>query len=273
VLLEHNPKKIFIAARSADKALKTIEELREKKPDAPLEFLQCDLASLDSVQECARQFLSKSDRLDILLCNAGVMALPAGQTKEGYEMQFGTNHVGHALLLKHLLPLMDRTGQEPGADVRLVILSSMGHAMPVKGGIQFENVKSDMQSTSTWARYGQSKLANVLYAKAIAKRYPNIMTVSIHPGVVQTELATPFMGQYKIVSLLYNALVGTFAVNVQTGALNQLWAATAPREEMKTGEYYCPVGLEGSGSAWTKSEELEEKLWEWTQKELEPYKL
>lgn len=123
--------------------------------------------------------------------NAGIMACPEGLTKEGYEIQFGTNHVGHALLTKLLLPTLQRTAKgAPEGSVRIVNLSSMGEQMaPKPDGIKFDHLKApNSGGINTWTRYGQSKLANVLFAKALAKRYPEIVSTSVHPGVVQTEL-------------------------------------------------------------------------------------
>jgi NAD(P)-dependent dehydrogenase (short-subunit alcohol dehydrogenase family) len=225
------------------------------------------------VQACAKAFLAKETRLDILICNAGVMALPAGLTKDGYEVQFGTNHVGHALLVKLLLPTLVSTAELPGADVRVVAVSSLAHLWCPSAGIAFEELKTEMQGSTTWARYGQSKLANILFAAQLAKRYPKVLAVSVHPGTVDTDLYIPFMGRNRVVGWL-NALTKSFhLVSVETGALNQLWAATAGREEVKTGEYYTPVGKMGTRSNFSKDEKLAERLWEWTEKELEGYTL
>ncbi|KFX89325.1 hypothetical protein O988_08675, partial [Pseudogymnoascus sp. VKM F-3808] len=135
VLAAHQPRRIYLCARSAAKAEATIKELQEFQPDAPLSFLPLDLADLESVQACARAFVEKEDRLDLVVCNAGIMAVPEGVTKEGYEMQFGTNYVGHALLVKLLLPVLQRTVEIPGADVRVVTVSSLGHHLAPAEGV------------------------------------------------------------------------------------------------------------------------------------------
>lgn len=116
------------------------------------------------------------------------MATPASTTAEGYEIQFGTNHLGHALLTKLLLPVLIKTAEEEGSDVRIINLTSGGEAFAPKGGIAFDELKSDMASHLTLRRYGQSKLANILFTKQLAKRYPMIKSVAIHPGAVNTEL-------------------------------------------------------------------------------------
>lgn len=107
-------------------------------------FLDLDLTSFESVRGCAAEFASKEKRLDILVLNAGIIRVALGTTKEGYEVHFGLNYLGHALLSRLLLPIMLPTSQQQeGADVRLVVVSSEGHAMAPKGGIQFERLKTD----------------------------------------------------------------------------------------------------------------------------------
>jgi len=208
------------------------------------------------------------------MLNAGIMAVPPGTTKEGYEIQFGTNHVGHALLTKLLLPTMVKTAQEPGADVRVVSLSSLGHAGA--SGIMFDGLKSEGGGcSSSMTRYGQSKLANILFARELQKRYgeKGITAVAVHPGVVNTELyRTVFTGVLGV-----GNLVKKFYTSVQDGAKNQLWAATAKKgdgsKEVKGGAYYTPVGVPEQCSNMAKDSELAAKLWDWTEKELESYSL
>ena len=106
-------------------------------------FLELDLASFESIRACATEFAAKEDRLDILILNAGIIRVATGTTKEGYEVHFGVNYLGHALLLRLLVPVMEHTAQQPGSDVRVVLVSSEGHAMAPKGGIQFDKLKTD----------------------------------------------------------------------------------------------------------------------------------
>ncbi|KFY71835.1 hypothetical protein V499_07999 [Pseudogymnoascus sp. VKM F-103] len=274
VLAAHQPRRIYLCARTASKAEATIKELKEAQPDAPLTFLPLDLADLESVQACARAFVAKEDRLDLVFCNAGIMAVPEGVTKEGYEVQFGTNHVGHALLVKLLLPVLQRTVEEvEGADVRVVTLSSVGHHLAPADGIEFAALKGEMGHLSTWNRYAQSKLANRLFAGQLAKRYPGIMSVSVHPGVVATNLYSNFVGDVGLKKMGFWWYKALLSVSVEEGSKNQLWAATSPREGLVPGEYYFPVGILGKGSKQGADEELGRKLWEWTEKKLEGYTL
>ncbi|KFY42020.1 hypothetical protein V494_02648 [Pseudogymnoascus sp. VKM F-4513 (FW-928)] len=273
VLAAHQPRRIYLCARSAEKAEATIKELKEVQPDAPLNFLPLDLADLESVQACARAFVEKEDRLDLLFCNAGIMAVPEGLTKDGYEVQFGTNHLGHALLVKLLLPTLQRTVEKPGSDVRVVTVSSVGHHLAPEEGVEFAALKGEMRHLTTWNRYAQSKLANRLFANQLAERYPGIMSVSVHPGVVTTNLYSAYVGDMGLKKLGYWGFKQLLSVSVEEGSKNQLWAATSPREKLVPGEYYFPVGILGKGSRQGEDKELGKRLWEWTEKELEAYTL
>ena len=208
--------------------------------------------------------------------NAGVMALPAGTTSNGYEIQFGTNHMGHSLLTKLLIPTLLKTAAEP-ADVRVVCLSSIGHVTTSWHGIEFGQLKGEMKWYPSLVRYAQSKLANILFARELARRYPAITVVAVHPGVVDTELwRTIFSGWMGLGGLL-NKGKRIFYTTVEGGARNQLWAATAKKGErmgeVKSGEYYTPVGVPGNGSWQSQDMKLARSLWDWTEKELEEYKL
>lgn len=193
------------------------------------------------------------------------MAVPKGMTEEGYEIQFGTNHVGHALLTKLLLPTLLSTA-EKGIDVRFVNLSSEGHNLAPTGGILFDKSKLDAQGT--WARYGQSKLANILYAHELARRYPSITAVSVHPGLIKTELYEPNR-EANMLLRFGMAVVGPLIMqDVKQGALNQLWAVAAKKAEVVNGAYYKPVGQLSKGSGYAQDTSLATRLWEWTEKEL-----
>ncbi|TVY56627.1 putative oxidoreductase, partial [Lachnellula suecica] len=199
-LARHEPERIYLSCRDAAKADAAILDIQMVVPHTPITFIQCDLTSLSSIQAAAKEFLSKESRLDILMLNAGIMAVPPGTTREGYEVQFGTNHVGHALLTKLLMPVMLETAKLPEADVRVVALSSIGHTMAPTQGIVFEGLKSENGGCGTsMARYGQSKLANILFVRELQRRYGDkgITAVAVHPGVVNTELyRTVFSGAF-----------------------------------------------------------------------------
>jgi retinol dehydrogenase 12 len=234
-------------------------------PDAKIEYLPLDLASLKSVKKAADTFTSSSTRLDVLMNNAGIMACPAGLTTEGYEIQFGTNHLGHALLTKLLLPVLEKTAKTE-KDVRIVNLSSSAHAWAPKTGLVLEDAKTDMKSYSTWARYGQSKLANIYYTRELARRHPSIRSVAIHPGSVGTNLISGTIASYPYAGWLLRRLHPLITVSVQKGALNQLWASVSP--DAKSGRFYYPVAKDFPGSELVRNDAKALDLWEWTENEL-----
>ncbi|TVY59892.1 putative oxidoreductase [Fusarium oxysporum f. sp. cubense] len=266
-LSKHQPSEIWIAARNAKKAETAIAEIKQQSPGVDVRFLELDLSSFASVKSAAQTFLKSVSRLDILMLNAGIMACPPGQTSEGYEVQFGTNHMGHALLTKSLLPLLTHTASSsPGSDVRVVSVSSIAHKFGPSGGIQFDTLKSTASGMSTTDRYGQSKLANILFIRELALRHTELTPVSIHPGTVKTDLQNSNGGSWML-SAFQKFVVPLVGVSVEEGAKSQLWAATA--KGVKAGEYYVPVGVSGNGSQLSKDKVLAKKLWDWTEKELE----
>ncbi|KAF5008335.1 hypothetical protein FDECE_5378 [Fusarium decemcellulare] len=271
-LARHRPAKIFLAARTLDKANHAIAEIHQAVSDVALEPLELDLCSLQSVQQAAKVFTGSSERLDILVLNAGIMAHPEGITNDGYEIQFGTNHVGHALLTKLLLPTLLRTAKEiPNSDVRVIVLSSNGHNFAPEGGIRFDVVKSNGEALGTVARYGQSKLANILFAQELARRYRELTVSSVHPGVVLTTLSNVMVETSFWKKIAMKLIAPLQGVPVEEGVKNQLWASTAPN--VISGEYYEPVGVTGRGNKYTRDPKLAKELWDWTENDLNELKL
>ncbi|KAJ4380956.1 hypothetical protein N0V86_003303 [Didymella sp. IMI 355093] len=270
-LAARNPARIYLAARTASKATSAISDIKTAVPNAcEVIHLPLDLTSFSSIAEAATTFQRTESRLDILINNAGIMACPYSTTKEGYEIQFGTNHMGHALLTKLLLPTLLKTSETQG-DARVVTLSSAGHAIGVPGGLILDQTALEQQGT--WKRYGQSKLCNLLFARELSERYPQISSVSLHPGVIFTDLfqslrANVFLkAGLWIYGLFFFIIPGHFK-SPEGGALNQTWAATARKEELVNGAYYKPVGVKSEGSKAARDAGLQKKLWEYTEAEL-----
>lgn len=201
------------------------------------------------------------------LKSAGIMATPYATTQQNYEAQLGTNYLGHALLVKLLLPLMDMTSTLPHADVRIVSVASIAHHMAPQGGILFDAKAMRLQTPAQL--YGQSKLANILLVKALAKRYPKITSIAIHPGIIKTELYTPVQESMWPVRLAISAVGGLVFADVHFGALNQLWAATASKEVVFSGQYYMPIGKAFGASKYALDDGLSERLWVWTEEQFE----
>ncbi|KAM5342166.1 hypothetical protein ACJ41O_015197 [Fusarium nematophilum] len=259
----HNPRQIWLASRSLQKAEAAVAEIKHQVPDAPIKLLEIDLASFESVQKAASIFLAESDRLDILMLNAGIMFTPPGLTKDGYEMQFGTNHMGHALLTKLLLPVLEKTARAD-ADVRVVCLASHAHVFLRKGGFSFDTLQTNGESIGPLQCYYQSKLANVLWTRQLAKRYPQFTVSAIHPGLVRTELVSKATGISWGLRLIFKFILLS---SVEEGVKNQLWGSVS--KDVKSGEYYEPIGRGGLATEDGMDDELAEQLWGWTEKELE----
>jgi NAD(P)-dependent dehydrogenase (short-subunit alcohol dehydrogenase family) len=266
-LAKRNPRKIFLGARSEAKAKAAISSLRQSsRNEVEIDWLPLDLASVQSIQKAAQLFTTQSSRLDILVLNAGVMALPPGETEMGHEIQLGTNFTGHFLLTKLLLPTLLKTAEEPFSDVRVVSLSSVGHTLAPS----FETIldQSKLKKVDTNTRYGASKAANILFAAELARRYPSVMSVSVHPGVILTELYTSISQRSTLANLNSKAL-GMFGTSVAVGAYNQLWAAAgAKRSELVNGAYYVPVGHLKPHNKYAGDQKMGNRLWDWCEGEL-----
>ncbi|KAK9234460.1 hypothetical protein V1525DRAFT_413018 [Lipomyces kononenkoae] len=270
-IAKHNPDNVYFSGRNSKRAADVVSECKSAGSDSNVTFIECNLASLASIEKAAKQFISNSQRLDLLICNAGVMALPPGLTEDGYEVQFGINHLGHALLVKLLLPTLLRTADIADSDVRVIFLASNGYRAHPRGGVVFNDLRT-AQAFGLWGeflRYAQSKLANILYARELARRYPNVTTVSVHPGVFGTGLIQNLSISKKVMVYLVN--LGRVNPTVADGTSSQLWAAMVEKSKITNGAYYEPVGILGRLDRESKNDKLAGELWEWTQKELERY--
>lgn len=256
-----------MGARSESKAAEAIKSIKSSIPDdVEIIWLPLDLTSTKSIRNAAEQFHARSQRLDILVLNAGVMSLPPGETEIGHEIQLGTNHTGHFLLTKLLLPALLRTAEEPHSDVRVVSLSSVAHNLAPS----FDTIlnQEKLKKVKTNGRYAASKAANILFAAELSRRYPSITSVSVHPGVILTDLWGSLNQRSSAISFGSKAL-RVFGSSVSEGAYSELWAAAgAKKEDLVNGGYYIPVGHLKPHNKYARSEEMGKALWEWTEAEL-----
>ncbi len=232
--------------------------------------LVCELSDFGSVQECAKQIKALEVPIDVLLCNAGIMALPELELAHGYELQFATNHLGHFVLVNSLL------GQVKQADQgRIVMLSSLAHTMAPSKGIVFDNLDGS-RWYNDWAFYGQSKLANLLTAKSLAKQLEgsSASANAVHPGIIRTNLGRSMGG---IKGFLFNTPGVSWAVgkaigskSVEQGAATQCYVATAPELSEVSGKYFADSNEERT-SRRAKDEELAERLWEFSLEAVKDY--
>jgi len=267
-LAKHNPAKVYLAARTESKARDAIESIKTalSKP-VDIEYLPLDLSSLKSVRQAAEIVNASTSRLDILILNAGIMAVPPGTTESGHDIQLGTNHIGHFQLTKLLLPLLEKTAAMPGSDVRIISVSSEANNMAPS--IDTITSTEKLTATGPWTRYGASKAANILFAAELARRYPAFKSVSLHPGMIKTDLYLPNQDINTVFKYGFALLGPLILRSVPEGAHNQLWAAAgAKREELVDGAYYTPVGKSHAGNKFAKDKAGGKKLWDWTEAEL-----
>ncbi len=224
---------VVLACRSAERGAAAVETISQAVPGAQLELASLDLGSLASVEAFAERFRSTHDGFELLLNNAGVMAPPRRVTADGFELQFGTNLLGHFALTGRLLGAL-----EGRADARVVTLSSIAHRT---GRIDFDDLQSERRY-SRWRAYGQSKLADLLFALELDRRLraagSAVKSLAAHPGYAATNLqsaAVPTLD--RLVMVVTNALL---AQSADRGALPSLYAATEPG--LEGGLYIGPGG-------------------------------
>lgn len=237
-----------------------------------------DHNNLVSVVSAAKTFLSQENALHALVNNAGIMATPFEMTKDGHEEQWQTNYLAHWIFTSYLLPLMLNTSKSvPPGSVRIVNVSSMGHTFAPTGGINFTD--TSLPDKAPLARYGQSKLANILHAKTLNKLYGpssphakagngEIWTSSVHPGLVDSGLGSKAeSGWWKVTGFIGKTL--GLRQDGDTGCRTSIFCAVSP--EMKAGQsgrYFVQIAKLGSESATAKDMDLAVKLEEWTKAEM-----
>ncbi|OPX07860.1 short-chain dehydrogenase [Mycobacterium sp. AT1] len=218
---------VVLAVRNLDKGKAAADLIARRTPGADVTVQQLDLTSLASVHEAADQLHAALDRVDLLVNNAGVMMTPQGTTKDGFELQFGTNHLGHFALTGRLLDLLL---VNPGS--RVVTVSSIGHRF---GRVRFDDLQSE-RGYNRFSAYGQSKLANLLFTYELQRRLAggNAVAVAAHPGGSSSELSRHLPGPLK-------AAFGALEQDTETGALPSLRAATDLG--ITGGQYVGPGGF------------------------------
>lgn len=222
---------VILAVRDKEKGNKAIAELKEHNPDRSVQMILLDLADLKEIQNFAETYTTQFDTLDILINNAGVMMPPYSKTKDGFELQFGSNHLGHFALTGLLLPLLKET-----KDSRVVTLSSLAHR---GASIDFNNLEGS-KGYRGFKFYGQSKLANLLFSKELDNRLKSsgidTLSIACHPGVSSTNLFK--MGGKFLQPLV--KVTNRFFQPASMGALPSIYAAT--EVSLVGGEYIGPDG-------------------------------
>ncbi|KAK5867424.1 hypothetical protein PBY51_011917 [Eleginops maclovinus] len=246
--------RVILACRDMDRANKAAEEVRNRSGNDQVVVRKLDLASLQSVRQLAEDILASEERLDVLINNAGIMSCPNWKTEDGFEMQFGVNHLGHFLLTNCLLDLLKKS-----APSRIVNVSSLAHE---RGQIYFDDIHLEKEYLP-WKSYSQSKLANVLFTRELANRLQGtgVTSYSLHPGVIRTELGRhmwPNMPMWK--KVVFTPLM--FLIKSPTeGAQTTIYCAVEQSLQNESGLYYsdcapktaAPQGLD---------DEAAKKLWD-----------
>jgi NAD(P)-dependent dehydrogenase (short-subunit alcohol dehydrogenase family) len=230
--------RVLLACRNAEKAATAHEAVAARATGKPPEVVALDLSDLDSVEACAAGLAGQVDRIDVLLNNAGVMAVPKARTAQGFELQMGTNHLGHFALTGRLLPLL-LAAPAP----RVVTVSSTGHK---PGRIRWDDPNWERDRYHAWPAYFQTKLANLLFTAELQRQAreagTGLLAVAAHPGYAATNLATAGPGSANAFmrqgARLSDRLLGQ---SDAMGALPQLYAATMP--DVEANDYWGPDGF------------------------------
>jgi NAD(P)-dependent dehydrogenase (short-subunit alcohol dehydrogenase family) len=250
---------VVLAGRDPSRIEAAGNTILEREPNAMLEQGALDLTSLDSVRAFAEWYGRSHDRLHLLINNAGVMYTPFEHTAEGFEMQFGTNHVGHFLLTCLLVPML--LADPPS---RVVNLSSGGH---MGSDIVWDDVNFERREYDKFAAYGQSKTANILFSVELDRRLGSrgVHAYAVHPGMIATELGRS-MTKDDFQALMDRAKGSSSGgmppyKTVEQGAATSVWAATAPELDAQGGTYLADAEVTDQHAPWARDPESAKRLW------------
>jgi NAD(P)-dependent dehydrogenase (short-subunit alcohol dehydrogenase family) len=250
---------VVLAGRDPSRIEAAANTILEREPNAMLEQGALDLTSLDSVRAFAEWYGRSHDRLHLLINNAGVMYTPFEHTAEGFEMQFGTNHVGHFLLTCLLVPML--LADPPS---RVVNLSSGGH---MGSDIVWDDVNFERREYDKFAAYGQSKTANILFSVELDRRLASrgVHAYAVHPGMIATELGRS-MTKDDFQALMDRAKSSSSGgmppyKTVEQGAATSVWAATAPELDAQGGTYLADAEVTDQHAPWARDPESAKRLW------------
>lgn len=227
---------VVLAARNEEKGRQAIEKIKSENPSASVELLKLDLATLQSIKNATEEFNLKHKVLDILVNNAGIMAMPEMKTQDGFESQFGVNHLGHWSLTSLLMPSILRANA-----ARIVTVTSSAHHMI--GRINFDDPYLQ-KKYSPWIAYSQSKLANYYFALGLHNEFAKngfiVKSILAHPGIAHTNLQveTYNKGGAGLAGSISKSLAATVGMDPKDGAMPQIRAAIDPNA--KSGTFYAP---------------------------------
>ncbi|KAJ8590565.1 NAD(P)-binding protein [Rhizopogon salebrosus TDB-379] len=262
VLLTKNAK-VYIACRNKAKGEAAIREFKDSTGKDAI-FLQLDLANLKSVKAAAEEFLSKEPRLNVLFNNAGVMKPPVEMlTDDGYDLQFGTNVLGHFYFTKLVMPaLLAAAATSSDGTARVVNTASNSHWL---SGLDYNTFRDSpaRRKMDSWVRYGQSKTGNIVFSAELVRRYGDkgIVSTALNPGGIRTELA-------RHQSSFGQTLINMALHDVSYGALTQLYAGTTAEGATMNGKYFIPWARLGNPRADTQDPQQGKELWDWLEEQV-----
>ncbi|KAL8754700.1 MAG: hypothetical protein Q9184_005033 [Pyrenodesmia sp. 2 TL-2023] len=262
-MLTHDIKKIFMLSVSqevVDGAKDAVKEEMGQEAADKIVWFQCDLTDWKKVAQVASEIAKQTDRLDIMINNAGRGIMTYQITEYGVDCHMALNHMGHVILNSHLMPIMKKTASE-GNTVRIVTLASNAH-QSAPSDCKFESLDELNQDLGPNAQYGRSKLAAILYARYLARHltqsHPNILANATHPGFVQTKMSTEDIHEpYPLAGYAMSVGLAPIKKDIWMGCVSTMFAAT---KTDKSGEYICPPAVAESGTDLAQDPELGEKL-------------
>ncbi|KAK6457526.1 uncharacterized protein RJT20DRAFT_24268 [Scheffersomyces xylosifermentans] len=276
---------VYLAGRTESKVTSAIEKIKaeaEKRVKeskdkevaqhfGELHFSYIDLLDLSTVSAAAQKFLKSESKLHILINNAGLMAVPFEETKDGFEIQYQVNFVSHFLLTLLLLPALDAVAKEGKVEPRVVNLSSFGHNFMYKDFKPEDPINKAPNYVYSWVRYGKAKAAQIQISQELAKRHPEILSLSVHPGfIMSTGLYTPSKSMFGVglFSGVVKPLVNT---SEEDGATASLRAAldTTLTAKKDSGKYLVTGGAFGTPTKLARSVAGSKATWDWTYDQLQ----
>ncbi|KAK5644494.1 hypothetical protein RI129_005794 [Pyrocoelia pectoralis] len=257
--------RVIMACRSVPKAEEARDEIRKKCDGqqglGEIEVVHLDLASMNSIRKCAEKLLLEEDKIHLLVNNAGIMACPKARTEDGFELQFGTNHLGHFLFTLLLLPKIIKS-----SPARIVNVSSVAHSL-ISGPIHFDDLNWKSREYSPSQAYCQSKLANVLFTKELAKRLKDnniegVTTYSLHPGIINSNLWRHIDNSFfRGATWIFRNIAGLFIKSEKEGAQTIIYCSVDEDLVNESGQYYAECKSIDSSNQ-SKDMETAKRLWD-----------
>ncbi|KAJ4966427.1 hypothetical protein NE237_018276 [Protea cynaroides] len=255
---------VIIPSRNLESGLKMKEALLKEQPNAKLEVMELDLASINSLTSFARSFNSSHQRLNILINNAAIMGCPFQLSKDGIELQFATNHLGHFLLTNLLLDKLKATSKSTGIEGRIVNVSSIAHRYAKASTLIGLDTINDSSKYKPIVAYGRSKLANILHANELSKQLQeegaNVTANSLHPGFIPTNITRYTQLRANLLMLLLKP----FAKSIAQGASTTCYVSLHPNLNGVTGKYFANCN-EKQPSSQARDKDVGGKLWDFSQ--------